>query len=91
MTEFGAAAAWSDPRDRETLGERSREGDLRRHEMWDFQLVKQRREELLREAERNRLTKALRAVRKRRSGRRSALVWEIRRYAGRFLKLLRLL
>ncbi len=91
VTEFGAAAPWSYPRDRQTLGERSRGEDLRRHEMWDFELAKQRREELLREAERNRLTKELRAGRKRRSGRRSALVWEIRRCAGRFLKLFRLL
>jgi len=57
----------------------------------DFQLVSQRREEMLREAELSRRVKALRAVRKRRDGRRSALVWEIKRYAGRLLKLLRAL
>lgn len=61
------------------------------HEMMDFQLVKQRCEELLREAERNRQAKALRPARKRRSGRRSGLVWEIKRHAGRLFKLLRTL
>lgn len=61
------------------------------HEMMDFQLVKLHREELLREAERNRQAKALRAARKRRAGRRSSLVWEIKRHAGRLFKLLRTL
>jgi hypothetical protein len=73
------------------LIERSKGGDLTMHEMMDFQLVKQRREELLREAERNRQAKALRAARKRRAGRRSSLVWEIKRHAGRLFKLLRTL
>jgi hypothetical protein len=59
------------------------------HEMMDFQLVKQRHAAMLREAELNRQAKALRATRKRRAGRRSALVWEIKRHAGRLLKLLR--
>jgi hypothetical protein len=59
------------------------------YEMMDFQPVKQRREELLREAELSRQAKALRATRKRRDGRRSALVWEMTRHAGRLLKLLR--
>ena len=58
--------------------------------MWDSEFAKQRREELLREVERNRLIKKLREVRERRSGRRAILVWEVRRYAGRLLKLLRL-
>ncbi len=62
------------------------------HEMMDSQLWKQRREKLLREAEMSRQAKALRAARKRRAGRRSAaLLWEMKRYAGRFLKLLRAL
>jgi hypothetical protein len=61
------------------------------HEMMDFQLANQRREELLREAELNRQAKALWAARKRRYGRRSALVWEMKRQAGRLLKLLRVL
>jgi hypothetical protein len=73
------------------LIERSKGGDLTMHEMMDFQLVKQRREELLREAERNRQARALRAARKRRAGRRSGLVWEIKRHAGRLFKLLRTL
>ncbi len=60
------------------------------HEMMSLELAKQRREELLREAELSRQAKALRAARKRRDGRRSALVvWEMKRLAGRFLKLLR--
>ena len=60
-------------------------------EMMDFQLAKQHREEMLREVELNRQTKALRAAGKGRAGRRSALVWEMKRYAGRLLKLLRLM
>ncbi len=59
-------------------------------EMMDLQIWKQRREELVREAEQNRLAKALRETRKRRgSGRASALAWELKRIAGRLLKLLR--
>ena len=61
------------------------------HEMMDFQLLKQRREEMRREVGRNRLMKALRATRKRREGRRSAVVWEIKRQSGRLLKFLRAL
>ena len=57
--------------------------------MMDYRIWKQRREEMVREVERNRTVKALRATRKRRTGRRSALVWEIKRQAGRLLKLLR--
>jgi hypothetical protein len=60
-------------------------------EMMDSQLRKQRRQDMLREVERNRLVKALRVTRRRRTGRRSALVWEIKRQAGRLCKLLRLL
>jgi len=61
------------------------------HEMMSLELAKQRREELLREAELNRRAKAVRATRKRRDGRRSALVWEVKRHAGGLLKLLRVL
>ena len=57
--------------------------------MMDYRIWKQRREEMVREVERNRTVKALWATRKRRTGRRSALVWEIKRQAGRLLKLLR--
>ena len=60
-------------------------------QMMDYQLRKQRREELLREAEMNRQIKALRATGKRRAGRSSALAWELRRHAGVLLKLLRTL
>ncbi len=59
------------------------------HEMMGLEFAKQRREEMLREAEMIRQAKALRATRKRRDGRRSALLWEMKRYSGRFLKLLR--
>jgi hypothetical protein len=61
------------------------------HDMIRSDLAKQRHEELLREAEMNRRAKALRASRKRREGRRSALAWEIKRHAGSLLKLLRAL
>ena len=57
--------------------------------MTDFQVWKQRREELLREAEMSRQVKALRTTHKRRDGQRSALVWEMKRYAADLLKLLR--
>jgi hypothetical protein len=66
-------------------------GERRMREMMSLELAKHRREEVLREAERNRLVKALRAARKRRASRRSVLVWEVRRIAGRLLKLLRFL
>ena len=56
-------------------------------EMMDFQIWKQRREEMMREAEQNRLAKALRDSRKRRSsGRSSALAWELKRIAGSLRK-----
>jgi hypothetical protein len=60
-------------------------------EMMSLELARQRREELLREAEMNRRAKALRAARKRGAGRRSTLAWEIKRQAGRLLKPLRTL
>jgi hypothetical protein len=43
---------------------------------------------MLREAELNHKAKALRAAGKGRAGRRSTLVWEMKRHAGRLLKLL---
>jgi hypothetical protein len=61
------------------------------HENVDFQIWKQRREEMQREVELNRRAKALRATRKRRTGRRSVLAWEMKRYAGGLLKLLKAL
>jgi hypothetical protein len=60
-------------------------------QMMDLQFAKQRREELLREAEMNRQVKALLATGKRRAGRRSALVWELKGHAGVLLKLSRTL
>ena len=66
------------------------EGGPKEREMMDFQIWKQRREQMMREAEQNRLAKALRDSRKRRgSGRVSALAWELNRAAGRLRKLLR--
>jgi hypothetical protein len=56
------------------------------HEMMSLELERQRREELLREAEISRRAKALRATRKRGASWRSALVWEIKRHTGRILK-----
>ena len=64
-------------------------GETRLHELMSLELAKQRREELLREAELSRQAKALRAACKGGAGRRSALVWEIKRYAVGFLKVLR--
>ena len=59
------------------------------HEMMSLELLKQRHEELLREAEMNRRVKALRATGKRRAGRRSALASELKRHVGRFRKRLK--
>ncbi len=64
-------------------------GEPKPHEMMTLELIKQRREELPREAEMSRRTKALRAARKQREGRSSVLVWEMKRQAGILLKLLR--
>ncbi|MDQ5830315.1 MAG: hypothetical protein M3324_10760 [Actinomycetota bacterium] len=60
-------------------------------QMMDYQIWKQRHEELLREAEMNRQVRALLATGKRRAGRRSALAWELQRHAGRFRKRLKTL
>jgi hypothetical protein len=58
----------------------------------DFETWKRRREEMIREAEQDRLAKEGRASRRRRgSGRVSAPVWELRKAAGRLLKLSRTL
>ena len=58
------------------------------HEMMR-ELANQRRQELLREAERDHLAKALRGARKRRDGKGSAVAWETKRHAGRLAKLLK--
>ncbi len=60
-------------------------------QMMDYQIWKQRHEELLREAEIYRQVRALLATSKRRAGRRSALAWELKRHAGRFRKRLKTL
>ena len=70
--------------------ELSEGGGPKVREMMDSRIWKQRREEIVREAEQNRLAKALRRSRKRRGSRRvSALAWELNRAAGRLRKLLR--
>jgi hypothetical protein len=56
--------------------------------MMDLEIWKERREELMREADQARLAKALRDYRKRRgAGLASSLAWEIKRMAGRLRKL----
>ena len=60
------------------------------HEMMILELAKQRREELLREAELRRRAKALRAAHKGDASQRSTVVWELKRQAQRLLKLLKL-
>ena len=59
------------------------------HEMMGLELLKQRHEELLREAEINRQARALRATGNRRVGRASGLTWELKRHAGRLRKRLK--
>lgn len=57
----------------------------------NFERWKQRREDMVREAEQNRLAKELRASHRRRgSGRASAPAWALRGVAGRLLKLSRI-
>jgi hypothetical protein len=65
VTEFGAGS-WSDRRNKDYRIEPSTGGEPKLHEMMDSRIWKQRREELLREAELGRRVKALRAARKRR-------------------------
>ncbi len=61
------------------------------HEMMSLELAKQRREELLREAESRRRAKALRVAHKGDARGRVTVAWEIKRQVGRLLKLLRIL
>jgi len=72
-------------------GEFPRTGGLAVHDMIERELAKQRREEMIREAERSRLVRAVRDARKRRRGSClvSSLMWELKRDAGRLRKLLR--
>jgi hypothetical protein len=73
------------------MNEISKQGGVPRiHEMMILELAKQRREELLREAELRRRAKALRAAHKGDASRRSTVVWELKRQAQRLLKLLKL-
>jgi hypothetical protein len=61
------------------------------YEMMSMEVLKQRREEMLREAELNRLKKVLRADRKRpsASGWASTVAWEVTRALGLLRKLFR--
>ncbi len=59
--------------------------------MMDCRMWRQRHEELLREAELSRRAKVLRETRKRDAGRTTSLAWEIKRHAGRLLKVRRTL
>lgn len=52
------------------------------HEMMDFDAWRQRHEEMVREAEQDRLAKVLRAGRTTRAGRMFLLGWELRRMVG---------
>jgi hypothetical protein len=103
VTEFRAPSATSSPM--ESTGPRTIEepeehsrskgaakrGDPKMREtMFDFEVWKQRREEMMREVERSRLERASRDSRKRRGpGRVSSPLWELKRIVGRLLKLLR--
>ena len=59
--------------------------------MMNFEVWKQRQEEMMREARQNQLAKALRRFRKRHGEHRApSLTWEIRRLAGRLRNLLKL-
>ena len=59
--------------------------------MMDLQVWKQRRQEMIREVEQNRLAKESRASRKRRgSHRTSSPAWELKRVVGSLRKRLRL-
>ena len=68
---------------------------MMRESMFDFEVWKQRREEMMREemmreVGRSRLERASRDSRKRRGpGRASSPLWELKRIVGRLLKLLR--
>jgi hypothetical protein len=91
VMEFRARLS-SDRRGKGGPIEPSEGGESKVHGMMDLQLVNQRREEMMREAERNRLVKALRDSRKGRdTGRTSSAAWELKRIAGRLLKFLRTL
>jgi hypothetical protein len=58
--------------------------------MMDLEVWKQRRDQMMHEAQQNHMAKALRDSRRRRGGgRASSLAWELKRGAGRLHKLLR--
>ena len=73
----------------EVRGESSETGGLTVHDMMASQLAKQRREEMVREAERSHLARTVCGPRKRLiPGLVSSLVWELKRAAGRLRKLI---
>ena len=59
------------------------------HDKMAAELAKQRRQEMMREVERNRLARTARGPRKQRGDPVSSLVWELKRAAARLRKLLR--
>ena len=74
----------------EVRGESPETGGLAVHDTMAAELAKQRRQEMMREVERNRLARTARGPRKRSlSGPVSSLVWELKRAAARLRKLLR--
>ncbi len=90
VTEF-RPGLWSGRGDKGNLIEPA-EGGPKVREMMDLRIWKQRHEEMIREVEQHRLARALRRSRKQRgASRASSLVWELKRIAGRLLKLLRAL
>ena len=79
VTEFGARPSKARGRADEQPGR----GEPNMHQMIPPQLLKHIHEQTVRDAQQ--------AARKRRAGRRSALVWELKRHAGRFRKRLKTL
>jgi len=77
VTEFGARPSKA----RGRADEQSERGDPKMYQMLPPQLLKPTPEQTVREAQQ--------AARKRRAGQRSALVWELKRHAGRFRKRLK--
>src|SRR5215211_2880484 len=79
VTEFGARPSKARGRADEQPGR----GEPNMHQMIPSQLLKHIHEQTVRDAQQ--------AARKRRAGQRSALVWELKRHAGRFRKRLKTL
>ena len=75
------------PADQDTIRKpRGRREGTEMNEIMNPYVWRQRREDTMREAERDRLVRALRADRKKRTNRTFLLTWELRRMAGLLLK-----